>query len=290
MDVITKICKPSNTGTLTFFLLNFGLVVHVCSGVGSSSGDLVTIAVLYVLLTAIAISPVGEMVLTVYAGGHEIKRRDVKIKLIPLLEAVYDRAVSESPNMVKSIHLKISNDPNPNAYAIGRHTIVVTEGLLDLPDSLIMGALAHEVGHLANRHSEIQLLIGGSNVFITGFLLALKLVTWTVAAIGGLFALGLRSRIGGILVAIFTALCSACIFAWTKFCLLFLHWSMRNNEYVADEYAYKIGFGRELAAVLDQYIDAPSSGFLRALYDTHPSIHDRIAHLQDLGVNYSRWQ
>ena len=34
--------------------------------------------------------------------------------------------------------------------------------------------------------------------------------------------------------------------------MLFLMWSMRQNEYLADEFAYKIGFGLELATVLDQ--------------------------------------
>lgn len=261
----------------------------VFSGSGSSSNDLLAVAILYLAVTAIAVSPVGEWALTAYAGGQEIKRRDVKIKFIPLLEQVYNRAIAESPNMVQSIRLKIASDPMPNAYAIGRRTIVVTEGLTDLPDNLIMGVLAHEVGHLVNRHAEIQLLIGGSNVFITGFLLVLKIVTWIITAISGLFALGARSAIGGTLVALFAAISSASIYIWTKFCLLFLRWSMRSNEFVADEYAFKLGYGRELAVVLDQCIDAPDNGLLRALYDTHPSTHERIARLQDLGVNYSRW-
>ena len=37
--------------------------------------------------------------------------------------------------------------------------------------------------------------------------------------------------------------------------MLFLMWSMRQNEYLADEFAYKIGFGLELATVLDQHIE-----------------------------------
>lgn len=44
--------------------------------------------------------------------------------------------------------------------------------------------------------------------------------------------------------------------------MLFLMWSMRQNEYLADEFAYKIGFGLELATVLDQHIsDVPHDGF-----------------------------
>ena len=75
-----------------------------------------------------------------------------------------------------------------------------------------------------------------------------------------------------------------------KFCMLFLMWSMRQNEYLADEFAYKIGFGLELATVLDQHIsDVPHDGFLSAIYSTHPCNDDRVAALQNLGVPYSRY-
>ena len=101
-------------------------------------------------------------------GAKEIRRVDTKIRIIPLLEVVYNKAKKESPDMVNSIHLKIIHDSSPNAYALGRHTICVTDGLFELSDDMIMGILAHEVGHLVNHHSVLQLLIGGSNMLITG--------------------------------------------------------------------------------------------------------------------------
>ena len=55
-------------------------------------------------------------------------------------------------------------------------------------------------------------------------------------------------------------------------------------------YVYKIGFGLELATVLDQHIsDVPHDGFLSAIYSTHPCNDDRVAALQNLGVPYSRY-
>ena len=52
----------------------------------------------------------------------------------------------------------------------------------------------------------------------------------------------------------------------------------------------KIGFGLELATVLDQHIsDVPHDGFLSAIYSTHPCNDDRVAALQNLGVPYSRY-
>ena len=65
---------------------------------------------------------------------------------------------------------------------------------------------------------------------------------------------------------------------------------MRQNEFVADEYAYNLGYGVMLASVLDKHMcSSPDSGLLKALYSTHPHSDDRVARLQDLGANYSRY-
>lgn len=178
----------------------------------------------------------------------------------------------------------------PNAFAIGKHTIVITNGLLKLSDEHVMAIIAHEVGHLAYGHTVVQLLIGGSNVFISGCILIIKISCWIVTAIMGLFSLVARSGIVGILTTLFAGISYAVTWIWVKLCKLFLMWSMRQNEFVADEYAAKIGFGYDLAYALDHQIcDVPRNGFLDALYNTHPNNDERIAALQKLGVNYSRF-
>lgn len=187
-------------------------------------------------------------------------------------------------------YLQIIHNDSPNAFAIGKHTIAITSGLLNLPDEYVMAVIAHEVGHLVYGHTVIQLLIGGGNVFITGCILIIKVFCWIITAIMGLFSWAVKSRIMGIITAIFAGISYGITWLWVKFCKLFLMWSMRQNEFVADEYAAKIGFGYELAYALDhQLCDIPHDGFLDALYNTHPSNDDRIAALQKLGVNYSRY-
>ena len=91
-------------------------------------------------------------------------------------------------------------------------------------------------------------------------------------------------------MTLFGGLSTVLIWLWTKFCMLFLMWSMRQNEFVADEYAYKLGYGTILASVLDRHMcSAPNNGLLRALYSTHPHSDDRIARLQELGADYYRY-
>ena len=228
--------------------------------------------------------------LAALSGAHEIKRKDVKIRLIPLLKIVFEQATIITPSIVGSINLKIIYDSSPNAFAIGRKTICVTEGLLSLCDEDIMAVFSHELGHIAYKHSEIQLLIGGGNFFIAGLLLMVKLFCLAVTALFSIFAINSRNVFLEIVIAIIGSISSLSIWLWTKFCMLFLMWSMRQNEFVADEYAFQLGYGSALARVLDcEMCSPPDNGLLKALLSSHPNTHDRIAHLQELGVSYSRY-
>lgn len=293
MDIwhrIGKIFKLSNLGTIIFFILNIGLILLIFCPYGVTVNDVITLSILYFLTVIISLSPVGEFVLAFMAGARDIKRKDIKIKLVPLLEIVLNRAKQKTPSMVKSVNLKIIYDDSPNAFAIGRKTICVTSGLLNLSDDMIAAVLAHEVGHIANRHSEIQLLIGGANLFITGCIMILRIICWIITAIMTMLALNSKNFFTGLFLTIFGFLGTGLLWLWVKFCKIFLMWSMRKNEFVADQYAMELGFGYQLAYVLDTcMMDLPKNGLIKALYSTHPSSDDRIGRLQDFGVNYSRY-
>ena len=280
--------KPSNFGTWIFFGLNVALIWLFISDVPTDT--MIIIWVIYGASILISLSPIGEFVLCAIAGAAPIERKDMQLRVMPILDVVYEKAKEKTPNLPKKINLWLIHEPAPNAYAIGRRTICVTDGFFNLSDTEMMGLIAHEMGHLANRHTEIQLLIGGGNIFITGFLLILKVISWVVAAICGVVALMSRSFVAGCLLGIFGVLSVVSIMAWARFCTTFLMWSMRKNEYVADEYAANIGFGFELAKALDAICTSePRNGLLKALHATHPNVHDRVGRLQQMGVPYSRY-
>ena len=288
--VLKSIFRPSNIGTIIFFILNAAfMTMYFSSGVPS---QMAFVGLVYVLSLVLALSPLGEWVLSFFAGARKMKRMDMRGKITPLIKRVQEAAEEKSDQALPDVLiLKVMHDPEPNAYAIGMRTICVTEGLLDLPEDMIEGVLAHEIGHLAIHHTVIQLMIGGGNFFITFFILMLKIVNYIKGAWAALdlFRKGGEDIVGLVfnLIDIFTAVI---VFLWTKFCMLFLMWSSRKTEYEADQYAYEIGFGFQLASALDVIgWGAPKSSFLRALYSTHPDAHDRIAKLQELGVPYSRY-
>lgn len=113
----------------------------------------------------------------------------------------------------------------------------------------------------------------------------------TITALFGLISLGMKNTAMGIITVTISMMASALLWVWTKVCKVFLIWSMRQNEFIADEYAMKLGFGYELATVIDKHMcGIPRKGLFNALYNTHPYHDDRIAALQKLGVNYSRYE
>lgn len=294
MDIwhrLGRIFRISNLGTLIFFLLNIGLILALFCPYGVSFEAAAPLVVCYIVTVLISLSPIGEWTLAAFAGAREIKRKDIKIRLIPLLEIVFEQAKQKTPSMVNSIRLKIIHDQAPNAFAVGRRTICVTDGLLNISDEEIMAVFAHEIGHIAYGHSAIQLLIGGGNVFISGCLLILKAICWIITAFCGLITgIATRSFLAGTFATLAASVSAGLIWLWTKFCMLFLMWSMRQNEYVADAYAFQLGYGTILASILDRHMcSAPNNGLLKALYSTHPHSDDRIAKLQELGANYSRY-
>lgn len=288
MDIwhkLGRIFRISNLGTMIFFLLNI-CFIYSFMGRTTQTGYLI---IFYIVTVAISLSPIGEWFLCVIIRAENIKRTDVKIHVIPLVEIVLDSAKKNSTYNLDKVNVKLIHNDSPNAFAIGKYTIAITSGLLKLPDEYVMAVIAHEIGHLEYGHTVIQLLIGGGNIFITGCILIIKISCWIISAIMGMFSLAAKNGIIGVITVIFAGVSYGMTWLWVKFCKLFLMWSMRQNEFVADEYAAKIGFGYELAYALDhQLCDIPHDGFLNALYNTHPSNNDRIVALQNLGVNYSR--
>jgi len=287
-NVAKNMFKPSNIGTWIFFILNVSLIWLVFSG--TPPDTMITIWIIWGAAVLVSLSPIGEYLLCAMAGARPIARTDMQLRIMPILDVVHERAQQKTPSLPKKINLWLIHDPAPNAFAIGRRTICVTDGIFELSDSALMGLVAHEMGHLANEHTDIQLLIGGGNIFIVGFILFLKIIAWIVAGISALVAILNRSLATGCLLGIFGALAVFAVWAWAKFCRIFLMWSMRENEFVADKYAFDIGFGDELAFVLDTTCaSVPRNGLLKALYETHPNVHDRIGRLQQMGATYSRY-
>ena len=87
-------------------------------------------------------------------------------------------------------------------------------------------------------------------------------------------------------MTVFAVVVHGAVSAWTKLSMAFLCLGRRENEFIADAFAYEIGFGNELAAVLDKLHAPQKSSFLSALFSEHPPVHERIGRLQET-VSYT---
>ena len=70
----------------------------------------------------------------------------------------------------------MNDDKSANAFATGRKTICITEGLLRMPPEQIKAALAHEFGHIAHKDTDLILFVTIGNMIITTVLLLLRLL------------------------------------------------------------------------------------------------------------------
>ena len=171
----SNLFRPSNAGTWFFFLLNLIFLATVF-GTGRSVEGFLFLLVLYLLSLALSFSSLGQWMLCLVNGARRMARIDMRNKALPLVEEIYRAAKRQTPTLPNRINVRIMYDPTPNAFAIGTNTICLTEGLLDMPDDLIAGVIAHEMGHLALQHTIVQILIGGGNLIISIIMLILEAI------------------------------------------------------------------------------------------------------------------
>ena len=109
MDIwhrVGRIVRFSNLGTLLFFTLNILLIVAVFG----SSGSIVELICIYFFTVAISLSPLGEMCLAAFAGASDIKRVDIKLRVVPLVQYVLDKAKENTSYCPKKVKVKIAHN------------------------------------------------------------------------------------------------------------------------------------------------------------------------------------
>ena len=70
---------------------------------------------------------------------------------------------------------------------------------------------------------------------------------------------------------------------WTKLGVLLFMKTSRSNEYLADEFAFDLGYGDGLRTFLGGLHSGKPKGLFASLASSHPDNSDRIARIQALG-------
>ncbi|MCR4756072.1 MAG: M48 family metalloprotease [Lachnospiraceae bacterium] len=246
--------------------------------------------ILYAISTAIALSPVGEWMLRIQNGCYKIKRQDFINRLMPLYKEVYEKALSENPTLSKNVKLYMNDSDSCGAYAIGRNAICITRGMMTTSDEEIKSVIAHEFGHIVNKDTDLILIITVGNMIITGIILFIRVILTIICLVLAIATIFNRGRSGGPFwtMVIVDAVIAALMWIWTKIGQLLVMKTSRSQEYLADEYAYRLGYANGLCFFLDNRLySGKDKGVFAVLASSHPRRDDRIARLQKLGATYS---
>lgn len=307
-DFFVNIFKKKNFGVLIWLIINsiivsFGfafLVCLICDAANWYIPDGVEYLigfVTYVLSIVIALSPIGETILRWQNGCKEITDENVLRRIEPLFNEIHLRAVNIDSSLKRDIRFFISDDEEPNAFATGRNTVCITEGLLMLSNEEIKGVLAHEFGHLSHKDTDAILVVAVGNLIVSVFFIVLRIfiriINVIVSFLVGIVVSNEDGFIAKIVMGIkwladflIDTIIGAMMWLWTKLGVLICLTSSRQNEYHADKFAVDLNYKNELISALtslDKMEPSKNKGLWAALNSSHPETSLRIEKLQSYG-------
>ena len=271
------------------------------------TGTLVTILIVVSLLIyfgaiALSLSPIGEWVLRINCKCKPIEDAAILSRVEPLFNEVYARAQAQSSAVSDGIKLFIQDEAEANAFAVGRKSICITTGLLQLPDDQIKAVLAHEFGHLAHKDTDLNLVVIIANLFINvmfaiawAVLIFYKVICKIITFFFSLSGETGAAIVGKITDITFSVIAFVCVRLvqklWNCIGSLLLMFASKGEEFNADEFSYNLGYGKGLIDFFNTLPDARHGsrrGFVRffrmlaTIGDSHPATWKRIEKLKAL--------
>lgn len=298
-DFLKKVFKKGNTTLLIYFLVNMLIVVGIIAipfiGYNIFVGILVGLG-LYAISVAASLSPIGEMM-----RRHQLhcipleKNPELEAELMPLINEVYDRAKEINPELPTDIRFFYLEDESINAFAAGRKTICLHSGTANMQDKKrIKAVLAHEFGHIANHDTDLGLFVHVGNLIINAFFIFWGIGVTMTRIIGTLVAIFTSDDDGGFagLMMHLSALLSQVALIviqkiWYRFGGLMIAKTKRNQEFEADIFSAKLGYGVPLCELFDTWGDDTPKDVYEGLFLDHPSSPERIENLQEFGVPFT---
>lgn len=242
---------------------------------------------LYGATIGLALSPVGEIVLRVLEGIKPIQTERDREYLEPIFDEVYSEALKHTPELNKDIQLYISESMTVNAFAIGRKTIAVTRGAMQVfsPEEL-KGVLSHEFGHMANGDTKALLISVIGNGFFSIIIFVLKIFVNLFQNI----SLALSGKNLIISIFAFMSVIAGLVLDFSVFVFVFIGdvviaLNSRYSEFLADEYAHLIGYGDELKNslyMLNKLSMPKKATITEILKASHPHTTARIERLEKM--------
>lgn len=298
-DFLKKVFKKGNTTILIYFFINMLIVVGIIAlcfvNVNIGIGIAVGIG-LYAVSVFISLSPFGEWMRRRQLHCISLKKNpQLESAVMPLISEVYSRAKKENPELADDIKFYYLEDDSVNAFAAGRKTICIHTGTLQRhDDETIKAVLAHEFGHIAHHDTDLLLFVNVGNLIINMFFVLCSIGVGMMHLIGSIFAIFTADDDGG-LAYFFIQLSSwfsqlalgVAQLVWVRFGQIMLAKASRNQEFEADIFAAKLGYGIPLCELFDTWGNDTPKDLFEGMFRDHPSSPERIENLQNFGVPFT---
>lgn len=213
-----------------------------------------------------------------------------RYKLQQCFLRVNSKANQKYAHMPKNTKIYIVPDQKIQAYAFGWRSIGVTEGALNLDSRTLEALIAHEVGHVVNGDSVLNMVLSANAIslvvlmaFYQFAIIAVVYLIVILACLFGLFKLNFLSfmvttKITGLLKKIGKVIQQG---AFHVFQIVIRAFG-RKGEIMADSFACSLGYAFYLRRFLERFDTTGSQrdSLLDVIYATHPSSEVRIRNIK----------
>lgn len=214
-------------------------------------------------------------------------------KLFNCYQRVKGKIEEEGYRVPSNIKVCLIPGEEMNAYCFGARSIGVTEGALNLDNKTVEAIIAHELGHLFNGDSILNMILVANCLGILAILafyqfalIAVVYIIMIICCLMGLFRFSfasyfVTSKISGLIKIVMEAAKTVVLQASR----LMISALGRKSEFMADRFAAHLGYTFYLKRFLDRFVPdrgASEQSFFTVLYDTHPSTALRIQQLSSI--------
>lgn len=214
-------------------------------------------------------------------------------KLDNCYQRVREKVTAEGHYLPNNMKVCLIPGDEMNAYCFGARSIGVTEGALNLDNRTVEAIIAHELGHLTNGDSVLNMVlivnclgILAVLAFYQFALIAGVYIIMVICCMVGLFRFSFASyfitnKISGLIKFVMEA-AKTIVLQVSRLVISALG---KKSEFIADRFAADMGYSFYLKRFLERF--APDIGisgqtFLSVLYDTHPSSTLRVQQLNSI--------
>lgn len=221
-------------------------------------------------LCGLALTPVGEALFRFTQNAREGLKSEKA-----LLEPIFSRVVKSAGFERSDFDLLVTDSLEINAYALGRRSVIITRGAMQLPEQEVEAIFGHELGHMRHHDSVITLMYYTVSTITN---IAVKIMLG-IAVVMAVFR---KTRRLGIIIG---AIPVVLIWLVIKPLEVGNRYGSRVKEYRADRFAHEIGYGEGMQMLLTRFLDmeaAPSGKIANSLMATHPRSGKRLLALEKL--------